>query len=218
MEVSLEVLSQPTQEPISLGDAKAWLRVDYGDEDSIVTQLITDARQHAEDLTKKAIPTQTIRATFEPYPLPSGPLSGPVGEPMDMWLLAERPDIPLFGSSMIRFQLPMSPAQSIVLVEYQLTRMDVPEWTTLAPTDANGNDNYRLFTASDPSEVSFFTILAASRYRITYTAGYSVVPRALTRAMMRLVAYWYDHRDGEEEPEKLAAIESQFATKKRFEL
>ncbi len=218
MEVSFEVLTQPISEPIALDDAKAWLRVDYEAEDSIVTQLITDARQHAEDMSKKAIPTQTIRATFEPYPLPSGPLSGPVGEPQDLWLLAERPDIPLFGNSMIRFQLPMSPVQSISLVEYQLTRMDVPEWTTLAPTDNNGHDNYRLFTASDPAEISFFTMLAASRYRITYQAGYTVVPRALTRAMMRLVAYWYDHRDGEEEPEKLAAINAQIATKRRFEL
>lgn len=197
MPVSYVITLPVSTEPVTLTDAKSWLRVDYPDEDILIAQLITEARDEAERITKRALATQTIQAILEPGRVPVGALSGPVDSPPDAWQLAERPDIPLFGNALVRLKLPMSPVQSITTVEYQLTRMDNPEWTTLAATDTNGNATYRLDSTADPAELNIFTVLAASRYRVTYVAGYTVLPRELEVTLKRLIAHYYTDREGE---------------------
>src|SRR5579885_173884 len=162
MSVSYVVLTPPSAEPLSFSAVRKWLRVDFDDEDETIVQCMLDARMEAEKFTKRALVTQTIRAIIEPTPVPTGRLSWPVDAPPDSWALAERPDIPLFGNALVRLKLPMSPVQSITTVEYQLTRMDDPEWTTLPAQDTNGKDMYRLDTVADPSELNIFQILAAS--------------------------------------------------------
>jgi len=47
--MSLQLTSPPTQEPVSLAEAKAWLRVESGtDEDDLITSLIAAARVRCE--------------------------------------------------------------------------------------------------------------------------------------------------------------------------
>jgi hypothetical protein len=171
--------------------------VDFSDEDDVIVDLITQARTEGEKFTKRALAPQTIRAIIEPTPVATGPLSGPVAGMVDIWEMAERPDVPLFGAGQIKLKLPMSPVQSITTVEYQLTRMDNPEWTTCPATDTNGNDAYRLDAIADPAELNIFTILAASRFRITYTAGYTTLPQGLAMTLKRLIAHYYNNREGE---------------------
>ncbi len=201
MPVSYITLTPPSVEPITLSDAQSWLRIDFTEDNAMLSELISDARHYAEKLLHRSLATTTIQAIIEPEPPPIGNLSGPVDVPYDSWRLAERPDIPLFGNWLVRLQCPMGPVQSVTTVEYQLTRMDVPEWTTLATPDSNGNDTYRLDNYADPAEVNIFTILAATRYRLTYQAGYTTLPFDLRRTLLRLIAFWYDNRSGEPVPD-----------------
>lgn len=211
----IEILTPVTVEPLSLTAVKTALRVDFSDEDSFIASLITNARTYGEDIVNKGFATQTLRVTLQPMPVPAGQLSGPVDGPYDFWQMQERPDIPLFGYAQIRLTLPMSPVQSVSLIEYQLTRMDVPEWTTLSPTDASGNATYRVDTAAVPAEVSIFTVLAASRYRVTYTTGYTTLPGTLQQAMLNLINFWYNNREGQPVP---PTIDQQFAKKRVWSL
>lgn len=50
---------EPAEEPITLEEAKSHLRVDIEDDDNLILNLITAARQKAESILKRALITQT---------------------------------------------------------------------------------------------------------------------------------------------------------------
>ncbi|MGH2478512.1 MAG: head-tail connector protein [Ktedonobacteraceae bacterium] len=215
MPISYKVTVPIQAEPITLSDAKAWLRIDFSDDDATITEVISDARRYGENLLKRSLATQTIQEIWEFDHVPAGPISGPVDVGYDTWRLAERPDIPLFGNALVRLQCHMGPVQSLTSVEYQLTRMDVPEWTLLTTPDGSGNDTYRLDSYADTNEINIFTILAATRFRLTYVAGYTTLPPDIRRALLRLIAWWYQNREGEQPP---ANIDELFVGKRVFML
>ncbi|WDR06402.1 head-tail connector protein [Devosia rhodophyticola] len=74
------LLAGPAGEPISLAQAKAFLRVDDEAEDGLITTLITAARLHIEGVTGKALMAQTWRVGLDCWPadrvvkLPVAPL------------------------------------------------------------------------------------------------------------------------------------------------
>ena len=215
MSVGYTVLTPVSVEPITLSDVKRWLRVDFDDDDAVIAEIIVDARRYAENILHKSLATQTIQAILEPEPVPAGSLSGPVGVPVDSWRLAERPDVPLFGNALISLKIPMGPLQSLTTLEYQLTKMDSPEWTSLSASDSNGNPNYRIDQLNEPNRLLIFTILAATRYRLTYVAGYTVVPPDIRRTLLSLIGFWYQNREGQPVP---CEIDMKFAGKRVFSL
>jgi uncharacterized phiE125 gp8 family phage protein len=62
------LLDGPAVEPISLAEAKAHLRVEYGDDDDAIAALIAGARIHVETQTRRALITQTWRLTRDVWP------------------------------------------------------------------------------------------------------------------------------------------------------
>src|SRR5690242_5035242 len=74
-----QVTVQPASEPITISQAKRHLRVDWGDDDAYITDLITAARQWCENGLRRALITQTLQAVIQlPEPV-QGKLSGVVG-------------------------------------------------------------------------------------------------------------------------------------------
>ena len=74
------LLVGPTAEPISLADAKTYLRVSGTEDDSLIETLIAAARVHVETLTRRALITQDWRKVLDCWPekrqveLPLGPI------------------------------------------------------------------------------------------------------------------------------------------------
>ena len=207
--VSYEILTPPSVEPITLTSMKSYLRVDFSDEDSDISQFISDARQYAESVTGRALAPQTIRATIEPPMIPEGELSGPIGGDFDPYRLNERITTVPFGFYGPSFALPFHPISAVSIVEYQLTPFDGQpasgmQWTTLAATDSNSSANYLLDTNTIPMQISLRPLLVANRYRFTYSAGYNSssgystgpVPFMITNQIKALVALWFDNRQG----------------------
>lgn len=62
------LLAGPATEPITLADAKAFLRVDGNAEDALITTLIVSARLHVEGVTGKAMIAQTWRKLVDAWP------------------------------------------------------------------------------------------------------------------------------------------------------
>ncbi len=55
----LSLVSGPDEEPLSIVEAKAHLRVDVDDENDVIDALIVAARHHVEAFTRRALVTQT---------------------------------------------------------------------------------------------------------------------------------------------------------------
>jgi uncharacterized phiE125 gp8 family phage protein len=62
------LLAGPAEEPVSLGEAKAFLKIDDAAEDGLITTLISAARLHVEGVTGKALIAQTWRVVLDFWP------------------------------------------------------------------------------------------------------------------------------------------------------
>jgi uncharacterized phiE125 gp8 family phage protein len=62
------LLSGPAVEPITLTEAKQFIRVEHNDDDDIITALIAGARIHVETQTRRALITQSWRLTRDLWP------------------------------------------------------------------------------------------------------------------------------------------------------
>ena len=62
------LLTGPAVEPLSLDDAKAYLRVATSDDDDVITALIASARLHVEAQTRRALITQSWRIVRDAWP------------------------------------------------------------------------------------------------------------------------------------------------------
>ncbi len=221
--VNYEILTPVSVEPVDLATMKSFLRVDYSDEDTLISSLITQAREYAEEITRRALAPQVIRATIAPDYVPEGQLSGPIDNTFDTVYISERISAVPFAFYGPRFDLPRNPVSLVTLVEYQLTPFDNPQWQTLAATDSNGNPQYVLDTNTNPMAIVLMPLLVAGRYRFTYNAGYNnnagyntgTVPASLLTDIMQLVSFWFDNRQGQPIPDGITAS---MARKRVFKL
>jgi uncharacterized phiE125 gp8 family phage protein len=66
--MSLQLVTPPAVEPVALADAKAHLKVDTADDDTLIASLVTAARARAEWLTGRAFITQSWMLWRDAWP------------------------------------------------------------------------------------------------------------------------------------------------------
>jgi uncharacterized phiE125 gp8 family phage protein len=66
--MSAILLNPPAAEPLSVAEAKSYLRVAHDDDDAIIAALIASARHHVEALTCTGLLTQTWRLILDGWP------------------------------------------------------------------------------------------------------------------------------------------------------
>ena len=62
---NVAVVSDVVVEPVSLTDAKNWMRITYTDDDSMIKELIQSARKHIEFLTSVSFGSKVLKANIE---------------------------------------------------------------------------------------------------------------------------------------------------------
>lgn len=62
------LLTPPAAEPLSLTEAKAFLRVEHSDDDTLIAALIAAARGHVEAFARCALIAQTWRLVLDRWP------------------------------------------------------------------------------------------------------------------------------------------------------
>jgi uncharacterized phiE125 gp8 family phage protein len=76
------VTTPPASEPLTLVEAKAWLKVDFTEDDALITSLISAARETVENYTLQKLLPQTITEKYDTlgnglelsvYPVASAP-------------------------------------------------------------------------------------------------------------------------------------------------
>jgi uncharacterized phiE125 gp8 family phage protein len=66
--MSAILLTPPAVEPLSLEEARDFLRVDYTDDDALIAALIAGARMQVEAETRRALMTQSWRLVADRWP------------------------------------------------------------------------------------------------------------------------------------------------------
>lgn len=161
------LLSGPAAEPVSLDDAKAYLRLDSDDEDALVTTLVTAARLHVEGTTGRALLTQSWRLVLDDWP------------------------------SVGLLRLPVGPLQSLTAITaYDINGDPVTLSTDGALWDAQAAPSLLYLPAGFGDGVVLRPFQAIEiDYVAGYGTDPADVPATLRQALLLLVAYWFENRD-----------------------
>ena len=185
----LSLVTAPTVEPVTLQELKAHLRLDDSTaEDSLLSGLITVAREMAEDYTRRALITQTWKMFMDSFP---GGRSGQWWDGVREGALSE-----LVGVGGV-IEIPLGPLQSVTHIK---TYDDSDVATTFSST------NYRVSAYS--SERGRISLRDGQTWptfernidgiEIQFVAGYGAtgasVPGGIKEAIKAEAAYRYEHR------------------------
>jgi uncharacterized phiE125 gp8 family phage protein len=168
--VALKLFTPPIEEPVSVAEAKAHLRLDTSDEDALVGGLIVAARQWCEGYQNRAYVTQTWDLV------------------LDRWSC--EPDLD-------RIRIPLPPLQSVASLKYTdaddvQTTMPASEYLVDVASQPG-----RLMLAYGRSWPTV-TLRPAAAIEIRFTAGYGAaaeVPETVKQAIKLLVGHLYEHRE-----------------------
>lgn len=177
---SLRQTVAPTVEPITLQDAKDFLRVDQVNDDDLITSLIVGARQRVETILRRALVTQTLRLKADRFPVYCG---------NNAWE---------FNGRSIRqnaILLPMPPVQSVSSITY----LD-----SAGASQTFDTGSYVVDTDGEPARITLaygacwpITQCVSGAVTVTFVAGYGLadaVPEGIKTAMKFLVSHWYENR------------------------
>ncbi len=185
----LSVTTAPSTTPITLAEAKSFLRIDTSDDDTLINTLIGAARNFAEEYTGRTLINTTYKLSLDGFveddiPIKEGLYQAP-------YMNFYKRYIPL-------------PRPPLVSVTHVKTFTDDDTESTFA------SSKYYVDTQRNPGRVVLrdgetwaTSLRVANAVEITYIGGYgsatSDVPQAIKVGMREHITYLYEHR-GEVEP------------------
>lgn len=202
MSSAFKVLTPVSAEPITLSDAKSYLRVDFSDDDATIAALITRARSYAETVTGRAIATQQIQQLDTIARPDGGVLSGPIKPGPNWYVYNEQLGANPFGPAQYYHDLAMPPIQATqpFTVQTKITAFDA--WVDFDITNTWIDDT------SEPARMYFQDPVTANFWKFVYWTGYDATysyqaAPDILQAVYELVAYWYQFREGQDIPQAL---------------
>jgi uncharacterized phiE125 gp8 family phage protein len=177
----LQLVTPPSEEPVSLWEAKLHLRVDFDEDDMLIASLITAARQAAETLTGRQLTTARWKQVLDCFPGPSM-MGVPAGQTFT-----------LPGHAIL---LAKAPVQSVVSINY----LDMGSVNQTMPALT-----YTVDVACEPARITpvFGQIWPVclpqiGAVSVTFDAGYgtaSQVPEGIKSWIKLRVGSLYAHRE-----------------------
>lgn len=182
-------VTAPAEEPLTLAEAKAHLRVDASNEDDLIAALIVAARELAETRQRRALVTQTWDLTLDRWPYGGGYYDRAIrqmGPGSPLWLP---------NTGQLPIELPRPPLQSVTSIAYvdpegNSQTLDPSAYVVSTGTPGRIAPAYGLTWPSIRNQIDAVTI--------RYVAGYgaaSAVPKATKQAILLLVGHLYENRE-----------------------
>ncbi len=195
--MGLRLKTAPTTEPVSLTEAKLYLRVDHSEEDDLITSLIVAARQMVEEHTLRALITQTWTMFLDRFP-------GSYHE--QFWDGVVQAHINSLSEGERKVDIPRPPLISVTHVK---TYDDDDSASTF------DSSNYTVDTTSQHGRLNLkfgkvwpVDLRSSNAIEVEFVCGYgsaSAVPASLKTAMLMILSKMYDCRGGDIEVPSIAA-------------
>lgn len=190
MSYGIQLVKSPVTEPVSLAEAKLHLRVDYCDEDSLITSLIYAAREVVEGKLRRSVFAQTWQMTMDQFPYPVDVLTVTPSQ-RDGYLF------PSLYYSYYAINLPRTRVVSVTSVTFQTID---GETITLDPSI------YAVDVNSEPARIvpkngatwPYVDNFLPGSIVVTFVSGgwdTNTVPASIKQAMLLLIGTWFANRE-----------------------
>ncbi|MEK9627837.1 MAG: head-tail connector protein [Nitrospinota bacterium] len=174
--MALKIKTQPSIEPVSLVEAKNHLRIDDGNNDDLISSMITAVRQRAEEWTGRSFITQTWTLWLDHLPFRCEGRSGNLNERIIV--------------------IPRPPIQSVVFIKTYDTG------NIASVFDA---ENYFVDTAPSPGRIALnensswpTSLRKFSSVEIEFVSGYgslvSDVPEGIKQGMLHWIKLIFSNK------------------------
>lgn len=186
-------VSASGQEPLSIDDAKLWLRVDFPDDDPLIAGLCSAARQYAEKFCRRSfLLGEQWKLSLDHFPLAF--LSELVYQNLPLSEAFPTLDMySLFRPNDLAIELTMGPVNSVDAITYVDTTGTTQTLAASAYTvvpDFDGNTRiYPAYETGWPSTQNY-----PQSVNVLYTTG-EAVEDAVLLALKQMVAHWYANRE-----------------------
>lgn len=156
----------PGIEPLTLAEAKLHCKVDGADDDTLITALITTAREQAEHRTRRALITQQWTATFDRFPE-----------------LIELRKPPLVSVQSVKYLDADGALQTLDAAEYQVVTSELVGY--IKPAYGKSWPACRV----QPDSIAIL-------YTCGYGEAAADVPQSIKAWMLMAISTMYDQREG----------------------
>ena len=184
--MSLVLVAGPDVEPLELQEAKDWARITETEEDELLTGILRSARAHVEQLSGRALITQT----------------------WDLWL-----DAWPYGCEGYQIDIPKPPLQSVTFIKYTDSTGVVQTLATSEYTVDNKAEPGRIVPAYGKSWPG--TQYVPNAIQVRFVAGYGnegtdvdALAPELRQAVGVLVATMYEQRESNTDTEMMDVPEA----------
>ncbi len=194
----IKLRSAPASEPVTLVEAKLHLRVDFADDDTLITMLIGAAREQAEALCNRALVTQSWDLYLDAFPRQNFYGILPGYAPLDQFIpsvlqMQRGYSVRVRGG---KIEIPFAPLQRIDYVKYT-------DPTGIVQTSAQSMytvDNVSEPGAITPAPDQYWpnTLNVLNAVQIGFTCGYgdpSLVPSGIKSWMLMRIGSLYENRE-----------------------
>lgn len=183
----LDLITAPADEPVSLTEAKAHLRVDVSDDDALITSLIAAAREEVESRAGRSLRTQTWDLKIDQFPSANQPIV-----------------------------LPLPPLQSVTSVTYVDADGATQTWDAgNYSVDAPGGPRATRGMVIPGYGISYPTTRSQlNAVTVRFVAGYAddEAPEPLRNAMLLIVGNRYENRESAIEAEGVTQLINPYRT------
>jgi uncharacterized phiE125 gp8 family phage protein len=165
---TIQIVTPPASEPLTLAEVKEFLRVDHSDDDATLAIFITAARQLCESYTRMALLPTTFEEYFDDFPQYTGTFKDEI-------------------------RLSRSPVSAVTYVKY----IDGNETTITADAAEYKIDTISRLARISPDNGWFGTYETINAVFVRYVAGFAdaaSVPAPLKHGMMLVIGDMYENR------------------------
>lgn len=167
--MALSLYTAPTDEPLSLADAKTHLKVEDGTDDALIRELIRAACEHCETFTGRKCISQTFDLKLSGFPCGAIELPfPPVSSVTSVTYVDTNGDSQTWSSALYQTDLPAGPQATVARIQ--------PAYQQVYPQT---RDQWNAVTV---------------RFVVGY-GGPQDVPGSIQAAMKLLIGHWYANRE-----------------------